>query len=59
MLECWKEDKQRPTMKELVEVVRGWDPSTWDHDVISVPLENGGRVASNANFSAGQRGYVQ
>lgn len=42
-------------MKELVEVVHGWDPSTWDRDVISMPLENGGRVASNANFSAGQQ----
>ena len=39
MLECWKEDKQRPTMKELVEVVRGWDTSTWDSDVVPTPVE--------------------
>lgn len=37
MRECWKEDKERPTMKELVEVVRSWDPSTWDTDMVETP----------------------
>ena len=35
MQQCWKIDKERPTMKEIVEIVRNWDPSTWSTNVIT------------------------
>ena len=35
MKQCWLVDKQRPTMKEIVKVVEGWDTTTWDRDVLT------------------------
>lgn len=35
MKRCWLVDKQRPTMKDIVKIVEGWDPSTWEMDVLT------------------------
>ena len=35
MKRCWLADKQRPTMKEIVKVVEGWDTTRWERDVLT------------------------
>lgn len=39
MKRCWLSDKERPTMKEIVQIIKGWNPETWDTNVISASLE--------------------
>lgn len=39
MKQCWLRDKQRPTMKEIVQIVKNWSPDTWDSDVVSASPE--------------------
>ena len=38
MKRCWLEDKQRPSMKEIVQIVSGWNVERWDEDVLR-PME--------------------
>ena len=35
MKRCWLADKQRPTMKEIVKIVEGWDTTRWERDVLT------------------------
>ena len=38
MKRCWLEDKQRPPMKEIVQIVSGWNTEKWNEDVFQ-PME--------------------
>lgn len=35
MRRCWLKDKERPTMKEIVQIIENWDPSSWSTNVIT------------------------
>ena len=36
MQRCWLRDKERPTMKEIVQIIENWNPESWDTDVITI-----------------------
>ena len=38
MKRCWLEDKQRPPMKEIVQIVSGWNTERWNEDIFQ-PME--------------------